>query len=109
VARALATKPALVIMDEPTGNLDAKNSANVLELIRKLREKNRHDLRDRTHDPNGGPGAGPRHSVSSTAGRRRRHPEEVGIREPVLCGALRLMAGGSFLSGHSWRTIMKAP
>src|SRR5262249_17542888 len=39
VARALATKPALVIMDEPTGNLDARNSANVLELIRQLREK----------------------------------------------------------------------
>ena len=38
VARALATKPALVIMDEPTGNLDKQNGDNLLQLIRDLRE-----------------------------------------------------------------------
>ncbi len=37
IARALATAPAIVIMDEPTGNLDKTNSANVLQLIRELR------------------------------------------------------------------------
>ena len=39
IARALATDPALVIADEPTGNLDAKNGANVLQLIEDLRQK----------------------------------------------------------------------
>jgi putative ABC transport system ATP-binding protein len=37
VARALATHPAIVIMDEPTGNLDKQNGGNVLQMIRDLR------------------------------------------------------------------------
>src|SRR5947209_18638854 len=36
VARALANRPRLVLADEPTGNRDAKNAQQVLELIRKL-------------------------------------------------------------------------
>jgi putative ABC transport system ATP-binding protein len=39
IARALATDPAIVIMDEPTGNLDAANSRNVLDLVQELRER----------------------------------------------------------------------
>lgn len=52
VARALATRPAIVIMDEPTGNLDSKNSENVLQMIRDLRDSTGTTFIIATHDPN---------------------------------------------------------
>jgi putative ABC transport system ATP-binding protein len=36
VARAVAAEPALVLADEPTANLDSKNSENLIELMRNL-------------------------------------------------------------------------
>jgi len=40
IARALATRPSLLLLDEPTGNLDAKNALKLMELIEKVsREK----------------------------------------------------------------------
>ena len=50
VARALATGPAIIIMDEPTGNLDQRNSDNVLEMIRDLRERTGTTFIIATHD-----------------------------------------------------------
>src|ERR1700736_6744684 len=51
IARALATDPAFVLMDEPTGNLDAKNSENVLTLIAYLRAQTGKTFIIATHDP----------------------------------------------------------
>lgn len=39
VARALATKPSLILADEPTGNLDSKSSKDIMTLIRQLHEQ----------------------------------------------------------------------
>lgn len=35
IARALIAKPAVILADEPTGNLDSKNSANVVGLLKR--------------------------------------------------------------------------
>ena len=52
IARALATDPAIVIADEPTGNLDARNGDNVLELMGALRERTGSTFLIATHDAN---------------------------------------------------------
>jgi putative ABC transport system ATP-binding protein len=51
IARALATDPPLVIADEPTGNLDAKNGENVLKLIAELQKQTGKTFIIATHDP----------------------------------------------------------
>ncbi len=52
VARSLATNPAIVIMDEPTGNLDKKNGDNILQMIRDLRQATGTTFVIATHDVN---------------------------------------------------------
>jgi putative ABC transport system ATP-binding protein len=51
IARALAADPALVIADEPTGNLDVQNGQNILNLIAHLRTQTRKTFILATHDP----------------------------------------------------------
>lgn len=50
VLRALSLSPTLLLCDEPTGNLDAKNSAMVIELTCELAELNKSTLIVVTHD-----------------------------------------------------------
>ncbi|MCB0075876.1 MAG: ABC transporter ATP-binding protein [Anaerolineales bacterium] len=51
IARALATAPALVVADEPTGNLDSHSSAQILDLFDRLRHDLALTLIVATHDP----------------------------------------------------------
>lgn len=52
IARAIVNHPALLLADEPTGNLDSKNSAAVLSVLRDLNERMNQTVLMITHDPN---------------------------------------------------------
>ncbi|MGA8261419.1 MAG: ABC transporter ATP-binding protein [Arenicellales bacterium] len=51
VARALASNPAIVLADEPTANLDSKNSDELLAMMSKLNEESGVTFIVATHDP----------------------------------------------------------
>lgn len=51
IARALANQPAIILADEPTGNLDAKNSGMVFDLLTKLAKDNGQAVILVTHNP----------------------------------------------------------
>jgi putative ABC transport system ATP-binding protein len=51
IARALLRDPELVLADEPTGNLDSRSSAEVLELLRELSDSEEQTVVMVTHDP----------------------------------------------------------
>ena len=50
VARALINHPLLILADEPTGNLDSKNSREIVELLRLSNRQYRQTLIIITHD-----------------------------------------------------------
>lgn len=51
IARALMREPQLILADEPTGNLDSKNSAAVLDMLGELRATTGRTILMVTHDP----------------------------------------------------------
>ncbi len=51
IARALINQPAILLADEPTGNLDSKNSAEIMEIIHRLNRDDGITVIVVTHDP----------------------------------------------------------
>lgn len=51
IARALAGKPAIILADEPTGNLDSKTSEEVIELLKVTSKKYNQTIVMITHNP----------------------------------------------------------
>ncbi len=51
VARAVASRPKLVLADEPTANLDGVNAENLIDMMRKLRDEQGMTFIFSTHDP----------------------------------------------------------
>ena len=51
IGRALINRPAVILADEPTGNLDSKNSKEVLDLLKLSVKKYNQTLIMITHDP----------------------------------------------------------
>ena len=50
IARALINSPSLILMDEPTGNLDTRNSVEVYKLIHELRDERKQTFVIVTHN-----------------------------------------------------------
>ncbi len=73
VARALVTEPALILADEPTGNLDSSSTADVLGLFEQLHDEGRTVVLI-THE----------HDVAARAGRTIEiHDGQVRVPEPL--------------------------
>ena len=52
IARAFINEPDIVLADEPTGNLDSKNTARIMELIQELHQEREATIIFVTHEQN---------------------------------------------------------
>ena len=50
IARALANDPAIVLADEPTGNLDLNTGRDIINLLKRMNEENGVTIISATHD-----------------------------------------------------------
>jgi putative ABC transport system ATP-binding protein len=51
IARAIVSDPTIILLDEPTGQLDARSAAEILELLRRLNREFHKTILMVTHDP----------------------------------------------------------
>ncbi|MCG7536604.1 ABC transporter ATP-binding protein [Pseudoalteromonas sp. OOF1S-7] len=89
VARALVNDPAIILADEPTGNLDSRNAAAVLELFDKLHQEGA-TICMVTHDPASAQRA--QRSLEMFDGRLVGDTRNTKTRQPVAHNALDLEA-----------------
>jgi putative ABC transport system ATP-binding protein len=71
IARAIVAGPAIVVADEPTGDLDAETSEQILQLLQRLNAELGTTLLMVTHDPH-----------AAGVARRRLHLDKGGLIEP---------------------------
>jgi len=58
IARAIVSDPTIILLDEPTGQLDAKSAAEILELLQRLNREHHKTIIMVTHDPHAAQAAG---------------------------------------------------
>ena len=58
IARAVVSDPTIILLDEPTGQLDARSAAEVLELLQRLNREFHKTIIMVTHDPHAAQAAG---------------------------------------------------
>ena len=92
IARALITKPAIVLADEPTGNLDSKTSAEVLGLIKRTSAEFRQTVVMITHN----------NDIARLADRiiRIEDGKIVDLGSRLLCRLLGALLAPGFLIAH---------
>jgi putative ABC transport system ATP-binding protein len=90
IARAIVTEPAVLLADEPTGNLDTQRSQEIMELLRGLNVEHGITVLMVTHEPD--MAAYARRLVHFVDGRidsDAPNPHPVGVSEPALAAEAR--------------------
>jgi putative ABC transport system ATP-binding protein len=84
IARAIVTDPTLILADEPTGDLDSRSAAEILDLLARLNEEFHKTIIMVTHDPHAAERAG-----------RTLHLEKGALLEQVALRTEPAPAGGA--------------
>ncbi len=117
IARALINEPTILLADEPTGNLDSKSSAEIMEIISRLNRERGLTVLLVTHDPDVAAYADRvvtfrDGAIISDQTRRERLPgaeavaraegEKLAIPQPVLEGAVRMRGAAEKQGAGAW-------